>query len=140
VAVCAFCAIAGGAPHHAVYAGERVVAFLDRAPLVAGHTLVILREHVETVEDVPSELLAPFFEVVQRISRAFGPALGAEGSLVAINTRISQSVRHMHAHVIPRRKGDRLFSPGAGPMLWIRRSYKDGEADAVAAKLRAALA
>jgi histidine triad (HIT) family protein len=139
VAVCAFCAIAGGAPHNAIYAGERVVAFLDRAPLAAGHTLVIPREHVETVEDVPPELLAPFFEVVQRISRAFGPALGAEGSLVAINTRISQSVPHVHAHVVPRRKGDRLFSPGAGPMLWIRHSYKDGEADAVAAKLRAAL-
>ena len=115
------------------------MAFLDRAPLVAGHTLVIPRRHIETLEDVPAELLAPFFGFVQRLSRAFGPALGAEGSLVAINTRISQSVPHVHAHVVPRRKGDRLFSPGTGPMLWVRRGYKEGEAQEIAAKLRAAL-
>ena len=105
-----------------------------------GHTLVITREHFATLEDVPSELLAPFFAVVQRISKAFGPALGAEGTLVAINTRISQSVPHVHAHVVPRRKGDRLFSTGAPPMLWIRRSYKEGEAETIAGKLREALA
>ena len=105
-----------------------------------GHTLVITREHFATLEDVPSELLAPFFCVVQRISKVFGPALGAEGTLVAINTRVSQSVRHVHAHVVPRRKGDRLFSTGAPPMLWIRRGYKEGEAEAIAAKLRDALA
>lgn len=115
------------------------MAFLDRAPLVPGHTLVISREHIETFEDIPENLLAPLFGAVQRVSRAFAPALGAEGSLVAINTRISQSVPHMHAHVVPRRKGDRLFSPGTGPMLWIRRGYKDGEAQEIAAKLRAAL-
>src|SRR5712691_8757045 len=136
---CVFCAVSAGAPHHAVYRDERIVAFLDRAPLLAGHTLVVPREHIETFEDLPADVLAPLFVVVQRLSRAFGPALGAEGSLVAINTRISQSVPHMHAHVVPRRKGDRLFSAGA-PMLWIRRSYQAGEAEAIAAKLRAALA
>lgn len=128
-----------GAPHLEIYSDESVVAFLDRAPLVPGHTLVIPRRHIETLEDMPADLLAPFFGVVQRLSRAFAPALGAEGSLVAINTRISQSVPHLHAHVVPRRKGDRLFSPSTGPMLWIRRGYKEGEAEEVAAKLRAAL-
>src|SRR5438105_8960938 len=112
---------------------------LTRAPLLPGHTLVITREHIETLEDIPAALLGPFFGVVQRVSRAFGPALGAEGTLVAINTRISQSVPHVHAHVVPRRKGDRLFSTGAPPMLWVRRTYQDGEAEAIAAKLRAAL-
>jgi len=139
IAGCAFCAIVNGAPHIEVYSDESVVALLDRAPLVPGHTLVIPRRHIETLEDLPADLLAPFFGVVQKLSRAFSPALGAEGSLVAINTRISQSVPHVHAHAVPRRKGDRLFSPSTGPMLWIRRSYGEGEAEAVAAKLRAAL-
>ena len=139
IAGCAFCAIVNGAPHIEVYTDDSVVALLDRAPLVPGHTLVIPRRHIETIEDLPADLLAPFFGVVQKLSRAFGPALGAEGSLVAINTRISQSVPHIHAHVVPRRKGDRLFSPSTGPMLWIRRSYGEGEAEDVAAKLRAGL-
>ncbi|TMC79269.1 MAG: HIT family protein [Chloroflexi bacterium] len=139
MAGCAFCAIVNGAPHIEVYSDNSVVALLDRAPLVPGHTLVIPRRHIETLEDLPADLLAPFFGVVQKLSRAFSPALGAEGSLVAINTRISQSVPHVHAHAVPRRKGDRLFSPSTGPMLWIRRSYGEGEAEAVAAKLRAAL-
>jgi len=136
---CVFCAVVDGGPHHEVYRDEQVVAFLDRAPLLPGHTLVVPREHIETLEDLPAGLLEPLFGVVQRLSRAFAPALGAEGSLVAINTRISQSVPHMHAHVVPRRKGDRLFVRGA-PMMWIRRSYEAGEAEAIAAKLRAALA
>ena len=136
---CVFCAVVDGAPHHEVYRDEQVVAFLDRAPLLPGHTLVVPREHIETLEDLPAGVLEPLFGVVQRLSRAFAAALGAEGSLVAINTRISQSVPHMHAHVVPRRKGDRLFVRGA-PMMWIRRSYEVGEAEAIAAKLRAALA
>src|SRR6058998_111818 len=136
---CVFCAVVHGAPHHDVYRDELVVALPDRAPPLAVHTLVVPREHIETLEDLPAPLLEPFFVVVQRLSRAFAPALGAEGSLVAINTRISQSVPHLHAHVVPRRKGDRLFSPSTGPMLWIRRGYKEGEAEEVAAKLRAAL-
>ena len=137
---CTFCQIASGElPAQIVYRDENVIAFLDRAPLVPGHTLVIPRRHIETLEDVPANLLAPFFGPVQKLSRAFAPALGAEGSLVAINTRISQSVPHVHAHVVPRRKGDRLFSPSTGPTLWIRRSYKEGEAQEVAAKLRTAL-
>ena len=129
-----------GAPHHVVYRDELVLAFLDRAPLAPGHTLVITREHIESMEDIPEPLVAPFFGLTQRLSRAFGPALGAEGSLVALNTRISQSVPHVHAHVVPRRKGDRLFSPGQGPMLWIRRKYTEGEAERIAEKLRAVLA
>lgn len=138
-AECVFCSVVAGAPHHEVYRDDEVVAFLDRAPLAPGHTLVIPREHTPTLEDLREELIVPFFSLVQRLSRAFGPAVGAEGSLVAINTRISQSVPHVHAHVVPRRKGDRLFSPGQGPMLWIRRKYTEGEAERVAERLRAAL-
>ena len=139
MASCAFCEIVRGAPHEEVYRDDLVLAFLDRAPLALGHTLVITREHVETLEELPSSLLGSFFGLTQRLSRAFGPALGAEGSLVALNTRISQSVPHVHAHVVPRRKGDRLFSPGQGPMLWIRTKYAEGVAADVARKLRAEL-
>lgn len=139
MATCVFCEIARGAPHQEVYRDDLLVAFLDRAPLTPGHTLVITREHIETLEDLPQALLGPFFGLAQRLSRAFGPALGAEGSLVAINTRISQSVPHVHVHVVPRHKGDRLFSPAQGPLLWIRRKYAEGEAERIAEKLRAAL-
>ena len=136
---CAFCEIVRGAPHQEVYRDDVVLAFLDRAPLAPGHTLVITLEHIETLEDLPSSLIGPFFGLAQRLSRAFGQAMGAEGSLVALNTRISQSVAHVHAHVVPRRRGDRLFSPGQGPMLWIRKTYAEGEAAEVARKLRAEL-
>jgi histidine triad (HIT) family protein len=139
MATCAFCEIVRGAGDREIYRDDVVLAFLDRAPLTPGHTLVITHEHIETFEDLPSPLLAPFFGLAQRLSRAFGPALGAEGSLVALNTRISQSVPHVHAHVVPRRKGDRLFSPGQGPMLWVRRKYAEGEAERIAETLRAAL-
>ena len=83
--------------------------------------------------------VAPLFLLARRLSIAFRTALGADGSFIAVNTRISQSVPHVHAHVVPRRKGDRLFSTAAPPMLWVRRTYQEGEAEAIAAKLRAAL-
>ena len=138
MADCAFCAVVNGADHHAVYRDEHVVAFLDHAPVFPGHTLVVPARHYDTLDDVPEGDLAPMFLLARRLSIAFRTALGADGSFVAVNTRISQSVPHVHVHVVPRRKGDGLFSPGKG--MWIRRRYSDGEAARIAEKLRGALA
>lgn len=134
---CVFCAVVGGAEHQAVFRDERVVAFLDHAPVFPGHTLVVPARHYETIEDLPEDDVAPLFLLARRLSLAFRSALGADGSFIAVNTRISQSVPHVHLHVVPRRKGDGLFSPGKG--MWIRRRYAEGEASQVAAKLRSAL-
>jgi histidine triad (HIT) family protein len=132
-----FCAVVGGAEHLSVFRDERVVAFLDHAPVFPGHTLVVPARHYETIEDVPEDEVAPLFLVARRLSVAFRSELGADGSFIAVNTRISQSVPHVHVHVVPRRRGDGLFSPGKG--MWIRRRYAEGEAAQVAAKLRSAL-
>lgn len=135
---CAFCAIARGeAEAHLVHEDDRVVAFLDRAPLIKGHVIVATRAHVQDLDVLPLELVAPLFGVVQRISRAFPRALGADGSYTAINTRVSQSVPHVHVHVVPRRQGDGLFRAG---MVWVRRPYGEGEAAQLAARLREAIA
>jgi histidine triad (HIT) family protein len=87
---------------------------------------------------MPDEAIGPFFALAKRLSIAFGKALGAEGSVTALNTRISQSVPHVHAHVIPRRKGDGLFSPNRP--FWMRQKYTEGDAERIAEQLRAALA
>ena len=138
MAECVFCAVVNGADHDAVYRDHRVVAFLDHAPVHPGHTLVVPARHYDTLEDVPESDVAPLFLLARRLSVAFRTALGADGSFVAVNTRISQSVPHVHVHCVPRRKGDGLFSPGRG--MWVRRRYAEGEAERVAAKLRKALA
>ncbi len=138
MADCAFCAVVNGAEHQAVYRDKHVVAFLDHAPVFPGHTLVVPVRHYDTLEDLPESDVAPLFLLARRLSIAFRTALGAEGSFVAVNTRISQSVPHVHVHVVPRRKGDGLFSPGKG--MWVRRRYSEGEAARVAEKLRTALA
>ena len=132
-----FCAVVAGQEHHAVWRDDHAVAFLDHAPVLKGHTLVVTAKHYDTIEDVPATELEPLFAVVQRVSKALGTALGAEGSLVLTNTRISQSVPHVHIHVVPRRQGDKLFSPGR--TLWMRQRYADGEAADIATKLRTAL-
>ena len=134
---CVFCEVVAGADHHLVHRDEHAVAFLDHAPVIKGHTLVVPTTHYETLDDLPDAALAPLFSVVRRVSIALQGALGAEGSLVLTNTRISQSVPHVHLHVIPRRQGDRLFSPGR--TLWMRQRYASGEAEEIAAKLRTAL-
>ena len=133
-----FCALVAGAEHHAVYRDDDVVAFLDHAPVIPGHTLVVPTTHYDSLDDVPDEALAPIFSVVRRVSVAQQQALGAEGSLTLSNTKISQSVPHVHVHVVPRRKGDSLFSPGRP--FWMRKKYSAGEAEAIAEKLRAELA
>lgn len=135
---CIFCSVIASTELHSVYRDTDTVAFLDHAPVIPGHTLVVPTVHYDTLDDVPDGALAPLFKVVRQVSIAQQSALGAEGSLTLANTRISQSVPHVHVHVVPRKKGDSLFSPGR--TFWMRRQYKDDEAAKIAEKLRAALA
>lgn len=122
---CAFCQIVRGElATHVVARDDQVIAFLDRAPLLHGHVLVAPLEHIETLDDLPDALAGPLFVTVRRISIAVQKALGATGSFVATNTRISQSVPHLHVHVVPRRKGDGLF---ATKIIWRRRAYESDE-------------
>jgi histidine triad (HIT) family protein len=138
VAKCVFCDIVSGQVAAAsVYDDPQTLAFLDHAPLLPGHVLVVPKAHVATLDDLPPEALAPYFGVVQRISRAVQAAFKAHGSFVAANIRISQSVPHLHFHVVPRNKGDGLFGRN---FMWIRKPYPSEAAmsDAQAA-IRAAL-
>jgi histidine triad (HIT) family protein len=134
---CAFCPIIRGeAPAHVVLDDDVAVAFLDRTPLFPGHTLLVPRVHHETLTDLPPDLLEPFFGRAQRLAAAMESALGAKGSFVAMNNRVSQSVPHLHVHVVPRTKGD-----GLKGFFWPRQRYaSDEHAAQVAATLRAALA
>ena len=137
-ASCVFCRIASGElPGNIVYRDARVVAFLDASPLFLGHTLVVPIDHVATLDDLSAGLIGPLFEIVRRTSVAVQQALGADGSFVATNTRISQSVPHVHVHVVPRNEGDGFFSPRP---IWKRQSYKNA-ADAAdhASRIRTAL-
>jgi histidine triad (HIT) family protein len=133
---CTFCAIAAGTiPAHLVLAESRLVAFLDARPVFKGHVLVVPREHYVTLADLPPDLLEPFFGAVQRLSAALPVALGAQGSFIGINNVVSQSVPHLHAHVVPRTKGD-----GLRGFFWPRYRYDDdADAAAYAARIRAAL-
>ncbi len=99
-----------------------VVAFLDHRPLFPGHCLVIPREHVETIGDLPAALTAPLWDAVRVLARAVEGALGADGSFVAVNNRVSQSVPHLHVHVVPRRRGD-----GLRGFFWPRGRYASAE-------------
>jgi histidine triad (HIT) family protein len=134
---CTFCQIAKGElPAHVVYRDESVVAFLDRAPLLPGHVLVMPTQHVETLDDLPDDMVRPLFAAVRRTSIAVQKALRAEGSFVASNTRVSQSVPHLHVHVVPRNKGDGLFSTR---LIWQRKKYEtDSEMAEIATKIRTA--
>ena len=136
---CTFCQIANGElPAQVVYRDDKVIAFLDRAPLLHGHVLVMPTAHVETLDDLPDELLTPVFGAVRRTSIAVQRALKAEGSFVATNTRISQSVPHLHIHVVPRNKGDGLFSTR---LIWQRKKYEtESEMAEIATKIRSAYA
>lgn len=110
-------------------------AFLDVRPVFKGHVLVVPRIHHETITDLPPALLASLFEAVQRMAAAVPAALGATGTFVAVNNIVSQSVPHVHVHVVPRTKGD-----GLRGFFWPRTKYADAtEADAYAARLRDAL-
>ncbi|HYV60642.1 MAG TPA: HIT domain-containing protein [Acidimicrobiia bacterium] len=130
---CKFCRIIEGQiPAHFVLDDEDVVAFLDHRPLFAGHTLVLPRDHIETLADVPEGRLGPFFRQVQRVDGAVRAAMEAPGSFVAENNVVSQSVPHLHVHVVPRRRKD-----GLRGFFWPRSKYaSDAQAAAVAAGIR----
>ncbi len=135
---CVFCGIVRGEIEAAVvFEDETAMAFLDHRPLLSGHCLLVPRVHVETLPDLPADLLAPYFRDVQLLARAVEKGLEAEGSFVAINNKISQSVPHLHVHVVPRWKGDGLFS---AKLLWKRSPYRDDAARRqVQAKIRRAV-
>ena len=133
---CVFCAVAAGSERsHVVLDEPDVIAFLDYRPVFKGHVLVIPREHVVTLPDLPAALLAPVFGAVARCCTAVVDGLGAQGSWVAENNIVSQAVPHLHVHVVPRTKGD-----GLRGFFWPRQKY-EGEAEMAeyAARLRAAL-
>jgi histidine triad (HIT) family protein len=120
---CLFCRIASGViPAATAFEDEHSLAFLDHRPLFPGHCLLIPRTHHETLADLPPELVEPLFRNARRLAAAMEAALGAEGSFVAINNRVSQSVPHLHIHVVPRRKGD-----GLKGFFWPRQKYRDAE-------------
>lgn len=133
---CAFCEIvAGRRPAHVVLDDGPVMAFLDNRPLFKGHVLLVPRTHYETLADLPGDLLGPFFGTAQRLSAVMETELGAAGSFVAMNNRISQSVPHLHTHVVPRNRKD-----GLRGFFWPRTKYDDdAEARAYADRLRGAL-
>lgn len=120
---CLFCGIVSGEVRASiVFQDEISLAFLDHRPLFPGHSLLIPKSHYETLNDLPSELVGPFFKNVQLLARAVELALEAEGSFVAMNNRISQSVPHLHVHIVPRRKKD-----GLKGFFWPRNKYKNEE-------------
>jgi len=120
---CTFCRIvAAESPAHVVLRDEVVVAFLDVRPLFAGHVLVVPVGHVEALPDLAVDQVGPFFERVQTLSVAVRDATGAQGTFVAMNNVVSQSVPHLHAHVVPRTKGD-----GLRGFFWPRTTYADDD-------------
>jgi histidine triad (HIT) family protein len=133
---CPFCAIGRGeVPASVVLRDEQVFAFLDARPVFKGHMLVVPREHVPDLLELPRPLMEPLLFAVQRVARAVESALGADGSFVAVNTKISQSVPHLHVHVVPRRKGD-----GLRGFFWPRTKYEsDAEREDYARRIAEAI-
>lgn len=129
---CRFCLIAGGeVPAHVVYGDPHCLAFLDRRPLFPGHILLIPRAHCATLADLPPALVSPLFSAARLLARAVEEAMGAQGSFVAMNNRVSQSIPHLHVHIVPRNRGD-----GLKGFFWPRHSYPD---EAAAERVRDAL-
>ena len=130
-----FCQIVSGElATHEVWRDEQVVAFLDHRPVFKGHVLLSPVRHVDTLLDLPTELMAPLLTGAQRIAAALGEALGCQGTFVAMNNVVSQSVPHLHVHVVPRTKGD-----GLRGFFWPRTRYADGEIESYAERIRTAL-
>ena len=120
-ASCKFCQIASHALAGAIVFEDSIsLAFLDNRPLFPGHTLLIPKQHYETLQDLPAELMGGFFRNVQLLTRAVERGTDAEGSFVAINNRVSQSVPHLHVHIVPRRRKD-----GLRGFFWPRQPYRD---------------
>ena len=132
---CVFCAIAAGeTPADLVLETDAFVAFLDQRPVFKGHVLLVPREHVVTLPDLPAGLRDGFLAAAQRIATAVVEGLGAQGSFVAVNNVVSQSVPHLHLHVVPRTKGD-----GLRGFFWPRTKYAAGETAAYGKLIRDAL-
>jgi histidine triad (HIT) family protein len=136
VAACLFCQIVRGEKAAlSVFEDEGTFAFLDHRPLFPGHTLLVPKAHHETLTDLPADLLAPFLASAQRLARAVEQGMGAAGTFVAINNKVSQSVPHLHAHIVPRRPKD-----GMKGFFWPRQPYASLEhAAETQAAIRAAL-
>ena len=130
-----FCGIvAGEIPAHVVQADDATVAFLDARPVFPGHALLVPREHHETLVDLPAALVPALFGAAQRLAEAVEAGMDAHGTFVAMNNRVSQSVPHLHVHVVPRRRKD-----GLRGFFWPRQRYADeAEMAEVAARIRAA--
>ena len=134
---CTFCKIVRGSiAAHKVFEDDVSLGFLDHRPLFAGHTLFITKSHIDTLFDLPDALLEPIFANVRLLSQAVMQGMQAEGSFVAMNNRVSQSVPHFHVHIVPRKKGD-----GLKGFFWPRRAYKnEEEIEATLRALHAAIA
>jgi histidine triad (HIT) family protein len=121
MAECLFCRIVARREEAAiVFEDERTVAFLDHRPLFPGHTLLVPRRHVETLPDLPAGEINPLFSAAQTLSAAVESAMEAGGTFVAINNRVSQSVPHLHVHIVPRKPKD-----GLRGFFWPRSKYRD---------------
>jgi len=118
---CKFCQIASKEVSSFVVFEDAIsLAFLDYRPLFPGHTLLIPKQHYETLADLPADLIGPFFGNSQRLASAVERGMQAEGTFVAINNKVSQSVPHLHIHIVPRKKGD-----GLRGFFWPRQKYRD---------------
>ena len=133
---CVFCAvIAGDVSSHVVYRDDAAMVFLDRSPVFKGHSLVVPTRHVVTLPDLDADEIQSYFSVVQRVSAVVPRALDSDGTFVAINNVVSQSVAHLHTHVVPRRRKD-----GLRGFFWPRTKYaSDAEAADFAARIREAI-
>jgi histidine triad (HIT) family protein len=132
---CVFCAIAAGEVEADLVLDETdFVGFLDKRPVFKGHTLLVPREHIVTLPDLPAGLRDGFLGAAQRLATAMVEGLEAQGSFVAMNNVVSQSVAHLHCHVVPRTKGD-----GLRGFFWPRTKYADGESARIAGRFRALL-
>jgi histidine triad (HIT) family protein len=133
---CVFCDIVSGkVPAEIVWRGEDAMAFLDDRPVFPGHVLLIPAGHIATLADVPAGQVGPLFQAAQKLETAVERALQAEGTFIAVNNRVSQSVPHLHIHIVPRRKGD-----GLKGFFWPRRGYdSDRHRSETAALIRQAI-
>ena len=135
MAECEFCEIVADG-QELVLANDAVAAFLDRSPVFHGHVLIVPVAHTHTLADLPPETMAPMLQAAQTVMRALQEVVGAQGTFVAMNNIVSQSVAHLHLHVVPRKKGD-----GLRGFFWPRHRYRDeAQRDEMRDRLREAIA
>ena len=127
--------VSGDLPAAVVFRDDQLVAFLDHRPVFKGHVLIAPVRHVDTVLDLPDDLMIPLLSTAQRVAEALGSALGAQGTFMAVNNVVSQSIPHLHLHVVPRTKGD-----GLRGFFWPRTSYAEDEIEAYAKLISEAMA